>query len=73
MHKLVLAALASILLLCSSVIQAREFGDIQFPDKIALPNTSKTVQLNGVGYRKKFFVKVYTLHYRIIFYSIMIA
>jgi len=59
MHKLVLAALASILLLCSSVIQAREFGDIQFPDKIALPNTSKTVQLNGVGYRKKFFVKVY--------------
>lgn len=59
MHKSVLALATSVLLLFSGAIQAREFGDIQFPDKIALPGTNKTVQLNGVGYRKKFFVKVY--------------
>ncbi|NNL06621.1 MAG: chalcone isomerase family protein [Gammaproteobacteria bacterium] len=43
----------------SGSLHAREFGGIDFPDKIALPGTNKTVQLNGVGYRKKFFVKVY--------------
>jgi hypothetical protein len=59
MYKLVLASVTLVLLFCSGAIQAREFGDIQFPDKIALPDTNKTVQLNGVGYRKKFFVKVY--------------
>jgi hypothetical protein len=59
MYKLVFASVISVLLLCSGAIQAREFGDMQFPDKFALPDTNKTVQLNGVGYRKKFFVKVY--------------
>jgi hypothetical protein len=49
----------SVLFLCSGAIQAREFDGIKLPDKIALPNTSKTVQLNGVGYRKKFFIKIY--------------
>jgi len=53
------AVVISTLLLCSGSLQAREFGGVQFADKMALPDTTKTVQLNGVGYRKKFFIKVY--------------
>ena len=59
MHKLVPVVVASALLIGSVSLQAREFGGVEFPDKIALPDTTRTVQLNGVGYRKKFFVKVY--------------
>jgi hypothetical protein len=59
MYKIILAIVASVLVLSSNSLQAREFGGVQFPDKVALPDTAKTVQLNGVGYRKKFFVKVY--------------
>ena len=51
--------MASVLVLSSHSLQAREFGGVQFADKMALPDTTKTVQLNGVGYRKKFFIKVY--------------
>lgn len=59
MYKIIIALVASILFFASGPLQAREFGGIEFPDKIALPGTVKTVQLNGVGFRKKFFVKVY--------------
>ena len=59
MYKILFAIVASVLVLSSNSLQAREFGGVQFPDKVALPDTTKTVQLNGVGYRKKFFVKVY--------------
>lgn len=59
MYKIFFAIVTSVLLLASNSPQAREFGGVQFPDKMALPDTTKTVQLNGVGYRKKFFVKVY--------------
>ena len=58
MRKNLILIVASALILCSSPLQALEFGGINFPDKIALPDTNKTVQLNGVGYRKKFFVFV---------------
>jgi len=59
MYKIFFAIVASVLFMSSNSLQAREFGGVQFPDKVALPDTTKTVQLNGVGYRKKFFVKVY--------------
>jgi hypothetical protein len=59
MLRIISFAVISALCLVGGPIQAREFDGIEFPDKIALPNTSKTVQLNGVGYRKKFFIKVY--------------
>jgi len=59
MYKIILAIVASVLVLSSNSLHAREFGGVQFPDKVALPDTTKTVQLNGVGYRKKFFIKVY--------------
>ncbi len=49
----------SAMLVFAGPLQAREFGGVDFPDKLALPGTSKTVQLNGVGYRKKLFIKVY--------------
>ena len=59
MYKIIVAIVTSALLFASGTLQAREFGGIQFPDKVALPDTVKTVQLNGIGYRKKFFIKVY--------------
>lgn len=59
MHKIMIAIVLPALMLCSGPLQAREFDGVQFPDKLALPDTNKTVQLNGVGYRKKFFIKVY--------------
>ena len=59
MYKIIFAILLPALLLGTGSLQAREFGGVDFPDKLALPGTSKTVQLNGVGYRKKFFIKVY--------------
>jgi hypothetical protein len=59
MNRIVAATVLSALFLFTGSIQAREFDGVEFPDKIALPNTTKTVQLNGVGYRKKFFIKVY--------------
>lgn len=59
MFRLIPVLLMSILVFCSGATQAREFGGIEFAEMIALPDTTRTVQLNGVGYRKKFFVKVY--------------
>jgi len=59
MYKIIYAVVISALLLCAGSLQAREFGGIEFADKMALPDTVKTVQLNGIGYRKKFFIKVY--------------
>ena len=59
MYKIIVALVISALFFSTGSLHAREFGGIQFPDKIALPDTAKTVQLNGVGYRKKFFIKVY--------------
>ena len=59
MYKIMVSMMASALLICAGSLHAREFGGVEFADKFALPDTSKTVQLNGVGYRKKFFIKVY--------------
>ena len=59
MHKILITIVLPALMLCTGSLQAREIDGVQFPDKLALPDTNKTVQLNGVGYRKKFFVKVY--------------
>jgi len=59
MFRVIIAIVTSALLFTGSTLQAREFGGVEFPDEVALPNTSKTVQLNGVGYRKKFFIKIY--------------
>ena len=59
MYKNIFAVVCAVMLLSSGSLQAREFDGVELPEKLALPSTSKTVQLNGVGYRKKFFIKVY--------------
>ena len=59
MFKIILTGFIASLFLFSSPMHAREFGGIQFPDTVALPESTASIALNGVGYRKKFFVKVY--------------
>jgi len=59
MYRVMFAIALSATIFFVGPLQAREFGGVEFPDKLALPGASKTVQLNGVGYRKKFFIKVY--------------
>jgi len=56
-YTLVLLILVSVV--CIDIGHAREFGGVLFDERLALPDTNRTVQLNGVGYRKKFFVKIY--------------
>lgn len=38
---------------------AREFYDVQFPERVTLPGTDTELQLNGIGFRTKFFFKIY--------------
>lgn len=39
--------------------RALEFGGVNFPDSLKLQGSQVPVQLNGVGYRSKFFFKIY--------------
>lgn len=41
------------------VTGARELHDVQFADTVTLPGTQQALQLNGLGYRTKFFFKIY--------------
>ena len=59
MYKIMLTIACSAILFFGGSVHAGEFGGVEFPDKLALPDTNRTVQLNGVGFRKKFFIKVY--------------
>jgi hypothetical protein len=46
------------LLLCLPA-EARVVGDVDIPDRISLIDEKNPLVLNGAGYRKKFFIKVY--------------
>ena len=59
MKKAVLHVLSAVLFLGAGVLNAREFHDRQFADTLTIPGTSQVLQLNGIGYRSKFFIKVY--------------
>ena len=59
MFKKIITWLVATLFFFSSPIHAREFGGKQFPDTVKLPETTESIALNGVGYRKKLFIKVY--------------
>ena len=59
MHKLFSTILVVLSIMFSSSGQAIEFGGRQFPDTVTLPGTDTALQLNGIGYRKKFIIKVY--------------
>jgi hypothetical protein len=51
--------LAFLLALSSGATNAREFHDMRFADKVVIPGTQQALQLNGIGYRSKFFFKIY--------------
>jgi len=58
MYRVVIAT-AALLLLIASPLRAREFYDLQFPDRITLAGAETPLQLNGIGFRTKFFFKIY--------------
>jgi hypothetical protein len=45
--------------LFSTATVARQLDGVTVPDKVTLPGTDAELQLNGMGYRTKFFFKVY--------------
>jgi len=47
------------LLVLGSLVEARSFNDLKFPDKLTLAGTETQLQLNGVGMRTKFFFDIY--------------
>jgi len=51
--------LAFLLVFSSGVTNAREFHDIRFADTVTIPGTQQALQLNGIGYRSKFFFNIY--------------
>jgi hypothetical protein len=48
-----------LLTLVSISVQAKKLGDVEFPDTVTLDGTRTPLQLNGMGYRTKFFFKIY--------------
>jgi Chalcone isomerase-like len=58
MYRVIIATTA-LLMLAAGPLQAREFYDLQFPDKVTLTGTDVPLRLNGIGFRTKFFFKIY--------------
>jgi hypothetical protein len=54
-----IAALAMLLLFFSAPVPARDVGGVNVPDSLTLQGEKNSLVLNGAGYRKKFFIKVY--------------
>jgi hypothetical protein len=50
---------AALLLLVSAPTQARDLDGVNIPDSLTLAGEKAPLRLNGAGYRKKFFIKVY--------------
>jgi len=48
-----------VLALMATSLQAREFNEIEFAEKVTLTGTSTALQLNGVGMRTKFIFDIY--------------
>lgn len=53
------AAFAVLTLLAVAPTQARDIDGVKIPDSLTVAGEKKPLVLNGAGYRKKFFVKVY--------------
>ncbi len=53
------AAFAALLLLVSMPAAARDLGGVNIPDSLTLAGEQTPLVLNGAGYRKKLFIKVY--------------
>jgi long-chain acyl-CoA synthetase len=54
-----IAAFAALLLLVSAPVLARDLDGVNIPDSLSLAGEKAPLLLNGAGYRKKFFIKVY--------------
>ena len=59
MQKMISVLLGIMLLTGTTALGAREFRDIEFQEQLVLPGTDQVLRLNGIGYRSKFFIKVY--------------
>jgi len=53
-----IAALTTLLFISAPAL-ARDLGGVKIPDSLVLAGESKPLVLNGAGYRKKLFIKVY--------------
>jgi len=53
------AAFAGLLLFLSAPVSARDLDGVMIPDNLTLTGETSPLVLNGAGYRKKFFIKVY--------------
>jgi hypothetical protein len=58
MYRVIIATVV-LLMFAGGSLQAREFYDLQFPDKVTLTGSEIPLQLNGIGFRSKFFFKIY--------------
>jgi hypothetical protein len=54
-----IAAFAALLLLVSAPALARDLDGVHIPDSLTVVGEKAPLLLNGAGYRKKFFIKVY--------------
>jgi long-chain acyl-CoA synthetase len=54
-----ITAFAVLLLFVSAPALARDLGGVNIPDSFTLAGENTPLVLNGAGYRKKFFIKVY--------------
>jgi hypothetical protein len=54
-----IAVFAALLLLASVPALARDIGGVNIPESLTLTGENSPLVLNGAGYRKKFFIKVY--------------
>jgi len=59
MKKTSVILLALMLIFTAEATGAREFHDLRFADTLTIPGSEQPLQLNGIGYRSKFFIKVY--------------
>jgi len=53
------AAFTGLLLFLSAPVSARDLDGVMIPDNLTLTGETSPLVLNGAGYRKKFFIKVY--------------
>ncbi len=59
MKKIVFLLLSMMISIYVPSVSAKKLGDLYFPDKVQIAGTSTPLQLNGAGYRTKFFFKIY--------------
>jgi hypothetical protein len=55
----VIIATAVLMMFAIGSSQARDFYGLQFQDTVTLTGTQTPLQLNGIGFRSKFFFKIY--------------